>query len=247
MVDTKVAESIREFSIAAYPNEACGLIVADGKKAIVRNCRNISERPREQFLIDPEDYIAAADMGEVIGVWHSHPDRPAQPSEADMAGCEQSELPWYITSVKAQEDGPHVVEGPFVFEPSGFEAPYEERPYVFGVYDCYSLVRDYYLREFGISLANHRRVDNFWLMGLDYFSDKFSDTGFVRLIDIEPELGDLFIIQTHYSIPNHVAIYVGGDMILHHCKDRLSRKDIYGSSYWDKHTTIHLRHKEKLQ
>jgi cell wall-associated NlpC family hydrolase len=44
------------------------------------------------------------------------------------------------------------------------------------------------------------------------------------------------------SVPNHAAIYIGGDIILHHVYGRLSNRQIYGG-YWRKHTTHHLRHK----
>jgi cell wall-associated NlpC family hydrolase len=44
--------------------------------------------------------------------------------------------------------------------------------------------------------------------------------------------------------PNHIAVYIGNEMILHHGHGRLSRRDIYGG-FWQKHTTHHLRHKTK--
>jgi proteasome lid subunit RPN8/RPN11 len=54
-------------------------------------------------MITPEDMINAEEfadeMGlEIIGIYHSHPDHPAQPSEFDH----EQALPWYsyiITSV----------------------------------------------------------------------------------------------------------------------------------------------------
>lgn len=45
-----------------------------------------------RYEIDPVDHLAAetrarASALEVIGVWHSHPDRPAVPSESDRAAA----------------------------------------------------------------------------------------------------------------------------------------------------------------
>ncbi|WP_255344084.1 NlpC/P60 family protein, partial [Acinetobacter baumannii] len=41
--------------------------------------------------------------------------------------------------------------------PTGYEAPYEGRPYVYGSFDCWTLCRDFYLREFGIELRDYPR------------------------------------------------------------------------------------------
>ncbi len=39
-----------------------------------------------------------------------------------------------------------------VIYPCGFEMPYLGRPYVFGVFDCWMLCRDYLKREFDVEL-----------------------------------------------------------------------------------------------
>ena len=36
------------------------------------------------------------------------------------------------------------------------------RKFRFGVTDCYTMVRDFYKREFGIELRNYARYDKFW-------------------------------------------------------------------------------------
>lgn len=238
-----LALAMREFGEAQYPNEACGLVVKVGKKSLPVVCRNRAEDPRNNFVMDIHDYAAAADQGEIIGVWHTHVECPNSPSDADLVGCENSGLPWYITSIHKSEDG-FISDGPIVVNPSGFELPYLERPYVFGVLDCWSLVRDYYRREFGITLGDYPRIEKFWEQGHDFFGQNWKNEGMVKLIDREPIPGDLFILQTGHANPNHIAIYIGDDMILHHCHGRLSRRDIY-AGYWHKHTMLHLRHESK--
>jgi cell wall-associated NlpC family hydrolase len=42
-------------------------------------------------------------------------------------------------------------------------------------------------------------------------------------------------------VPNHVAIYIGDNKILHHVQGRLSSRDVYGS-YYQKVTAKILRH-----
>ena len=81
-----------------YPREACGLLLGragpEGTRVLhVRRARNRNvERARDRFELDPLDHLAAEDEARdlglaVVGVWHSHPDRPPRPSEADRAGA----------------------------------------------------------------------------------------------------------------------------------------------------------------
>lgn len=236
-------EVMRQQAELNYPNESCGVVVSAGKKAIIIPCKNIASDPRNYFRIDPHDYVKAANQGEVIGIWHTHVELPANPSPADVAGCNSSGVEWFIIGAYKTEEG--MTFTPIhTLQPSDAEVDYLERPYLFGVYDCYTLIRDYYSREFGITLGEYPRVENFWKKGLDFFTEGYPEQGFELLIDQEPEVGDLFIMQVAADIPNHIAVYIGDDLILHHCQNRLSRRDVYGGM-WAKHTTHHLRHKTK--
>lgn len=89
-------ERIERWSAEAYPREACGFLVGsfegDGARVVrAEITRNVAgERAHERFEIDPGDFIAIderarADGLEIVGVWHSHPDRAAVPSRADRA------------------------------------------------------------------------------------------------------------------------------------------------------------------
>lgn len=45
-------------------------------------------RARDRFELDPRDFLAAELAArrtgrEIVGIWHSHPDHPAVPSETD--------------------------------------------------------------------------------------------------------------------------------------------------------------------
>lgn len=236
--------AIQAAGAAAYPNEACGVVIRAGKKSIPIPCKNVAEHPTMHFVIDVNDYAEAAKLGEVIGIWHTHVELPAIPSDADKVGCENSEMPWYIVGVFKAGDTFSFTDMEVV-EPSGFELDYLERPYAFGVLDCWSLVRDYYRREYGIKLGDYPRIEKFWKEGYNFFGENWKNEGFRQLInDEEPRTGDLFLIQTDGEHPNHIAIYLGNEMILHHCHGRLSRRDIYGG-FWQKHTTHHLRHESK--
>jgi len=232
-----------------YPQEACGLIVGAHKRARFIPCENIHERPRDFFSIGRGEYEAAKLDGPILAVWHSHTECAARPSPEDRAACNAGSVPWYIVSVYRQEDGSlNVVLPPTIVQPRDEEQPYVGRPYVWGMLDCYALICDYYRREYAIELLTHGdlRIPEFWEKGHNFFVDNFSETGFEQLINVEPKPGDIFLIQTYGSIPNHIGVYVGNDRFLHHPHGRLSRFDVYGGSYWLKHTTHHLRHRELM-
>lgn len=240
-----LALAIQEAGAAEYPNEACGVVISKGNKQLVIACKNTAEDPRLHFVIDMGDYIKAADQGEVIGIWHTHPELPPQPSDADKAGCENTEIPWYIVGVYKDEAVGFRFSDLEVVRPSGFQMPYVGRPYSYGAFDCYSIVRDFYKREYGIKIGDYPRVVNFAEKGMNFFGENWAKEGFVQIVDEEPQPGDVFLIQsTSCGFPSHVAIYLGDETILHHMHGRLSKRDVYGG-YWLKHTTHHLRHKSR--
>jgi proteasome lid subunit RPN8/RPN11 len=83
---------------AGYPEEVCGLLLGlggDGRGEVLAVCqaRNlVTSRARDRFELDPEAFLAAdraaREAGqEILGVWHTHPDHPAVPSETDRAAA----------------------------------------------------------------------------------------------------------------------------------------------------------------
>lgn len=91
-----VRAELEAAAAAGYPDETCGLLLGQNDErgcwvAAQRAARNLNRvRARDRFELDPLDYLAAeaeAAKGsiEVVGIWHSHPDHPARPSETDRA------------------------------------------------------------------------------------------------------------------------------------------------------------------
>jgi len=218
---------------AELPREACGLLInKHGRDAYVP-CRNIATN-NEQFIIDPADYAAAEDLGDILMVIHSHPTTPAQPSQADLVGIEKSGLPWLIINPHTSAWG--------VFNPVGYAAPLVGREFSHGVLDCLTLIQDYYA-SIGIQLPTAQRDDEWWLKGQNLYLDLYEEWGF-SIVE-EPKSHDVVLIQMSSPVPNHGAIYLGDNIILHHVSKRLSCREVFGG-YWQRHATHYLRHKDLM-
>ncbi len=252
-----VRAAIEAQALAAYPREACGLIVREqGAQAYVA-CENTATTPSEHFRIAPEAYADAEDRGKVLAVVHSHPDYSPQPSEADRVACEASRLPWHILEVRRQDDG-KVVAGELVsIDPSGYRAPLIGRPFSHGVLDCYQLLVDYYDRELGIQLQQFERQDEWWNKGKDLYLEHYAEAGFVQVDDLQQ--GDVIVMQVRAPVPNHAGIYLADGRlatepehypapgsILHHLYGRDSRRDVYGG-FWAEAHRLTLRHKDMMR
>jgi proteasome lid subunit RPN8/RPN11 len=100
--------SIRAHAEHTYPQECCGLMLGKsdptGKTVTeVKATKNGSENPDRQYEIPPEEMLAAMKYArshnlEIIGIYHSHPDHPAIPSERDLAAA-WSQYSYAIISV----------------------------------------------------------------------------------------------------------------------------------------------------
>lgn len=82
-----------------YPREACGLVVRLRNGSLFyKRCANLSDDD-DRFELSPHDYAAAEREGEIVAVFHSHPDMPAVPSDADRAACTETGVTWHIASI----------------------------------------------------------------------------------------------------------------------------------------------------
>lgn len=125
-----ILSAIQVHAAAEYPKECCGLVLAVGRKQQYLPCRNIATEPNEEFRLDPEDYAVGEDLGEVVGIVHSHPDATSRPSPRDLAMCEATALPWHIVSWP---------EGDLrTIMPAG-GTPLLKRPFVHGAWDCWQV------------------------------------------------------------------------------------------------------------
>ena len=98
----EVLDRMLRHCIESYPYECCGLMLGyereDGKYVVdVVKVRNVHEGDkRVRYRIDPMEYYEVEKQAEarglqVVGIYHSHPNVPARPSQYDLSYS----FPWY--------------------------------------------------------------------------------------------------------------------------------------------------------
>jgi proteasome lid subunit RPN8/RPN11 len=115
MITTEsVLENIRRHGTDAYPEEGCGFllgtVIDDGKNRVTALRRAVNRRTEartRRYQLTAEDYreadAAAREQGlDVVGVYHSHPDHPARPSQTDL---EEATFPGYTYVIVSVHDG----------------------------------------------------------------------------------------------------------------------------------------------
>jgi len=90
-----VPEVLETWALQAYPYEACGLLLGRSDSTAIQalwgtRAENLDRRrPHDRFTLDPVGFLTAdrqaRDLGlEIVGIWHTHPDHPAEPSRTDL-------------------------------------------------------------------------------------------------------------------------------------------------------------------
>ena len=111
-LDNDTFSRMEKHASSTFPDECCGFMfgsVGDDKiivedVSVVQNTH--PDFKARRYLISPEDFMEAEkfadDMGlSLMGVYHSHPNHPALPSETDRKAA----LPGFIYLIYSVNDG----------------------------------------------------------------------------------------------------------------------------------------------
>lgn len=111
VISTNQLQFVMNHARSIYPEECCGFLLGlDGETRSVQGvipAKNINQDSRtNRYNIDPMELVRADDEARrsnqtLIGIYHSHPDAPAQPSEFDL----EHAWPWYTYLVLSVRNG----------------------------------------------------------------------------------------------------------------------------------------------
>lgn len=99
---------------------------------------------------------------------------------------------------------------------------YENRIYIYGIQDCYTLVREYFRDNYDVWIpSNIAREFGWWNNGQNLYVDLHKEYGFNETTDLIRK-DDVLLFKLDEGMPCHSAIYIGGGKILHHMMSRFS-------------------------
>lgn len=259
------SDAARHHAEIEAPNESVGIVIEDGEYVPLVN---VHHEPTEAFAISNEDEEKY--HGQIKAVIHSHCLMPGDfevqdgpliggISSGDMAQQHEMGCPWGLVTVIDKTSHESVLwwgdELPV--------APLIGRPFVHGIFDCYSAIRDAYRSdEFGfvrerwdvesIVLPDYPRDFNWWeatdangnaRIPENLYLTNFAAAGFRPIGQEELQSGDVFLAQIGATVTNHGGIYLGTGLIYHHLRRRLSRRE--PGSRWLEYTTNYLRYEPR--
>ena len=101
VISPRHLQTIARHAMASYPEECCGVLIGRSLEdtTVVERLLSVGNERQDsrhnRYLISPETVLAAQKEArglglEIVGYYHSHPDRPARPSEFDR----ENAWPW---------------------------------------------------------------------------------------------------------------------------------------------------------
>jgi len=213
-----VIEAAQAHAVAEYPRESVGFVTADGYVPL----RNIHPEPETAFRVDPKDTAKQLQRGAILALVHSHPNGPNHPSYADQVSQIESGVTFGIVPVIGTNVGDDIVPVPSEIVWWGDELPtppLERRAFIWGVFHCYQLYRDWMWLERGVRIPNSACDVLLIADGRNIFVDECERAGLRNLGKVDMgclQVGDMLVGHVKGDFPNHCGVYLGGDDFLHH-------------------------------
>lgn len=226
----KTLHRLREYSLHKWPNEAVALLSynkKNGEEEIIF-CENVARDKRRYFAIDDNIYIKELLKDNYIIIFHSHCyNKPNYKldnfSPDDIEKSEECGWPFLMFNSSTDKWNYYEPESRSIVD-------LLNRPFVKGVWSCYTLVKDYYKINYNIDLNYYFSPDD--IKEFDLFDKHFQEEGFEEISLEKIEKGSLILFKIGRSkFSNHIAVYLGDNTFLHHPLNKLSRYEILNHKY----------------
>lgn len=215
--DFDVINDACKHALEEFPNESCGAVIND---EYIR-FPNAAECPEKQFLINDPQFVVAHMTGQVQAVIHSHNDF-AMASKDDQAQQIEFGIPYGIINL-VNRSIVHVV----FWGDTLPREPLEGRTFFYGIWDCFSLVRDFILEKFHVIAPNPPRDFEFWNRSESVFEQYIREGALpfreVDRSEVQPD--DILFYNIHGTkFINHCGVMCEDGLVLHHLYNYLSKK-----------------------
>ena len=239
----QIKNSIKNLALKKSEEEICGFIYLDKKtyKFDIYPCRNRSDDKKNNFMISPQDYLNCSILGKIIACYHSHVNESIEFSEMDKHNSNLYKVHYILYNIKYDFFNFH--------KPNEENNPYIGRPFVLGQSDCFTLMKEYALKEESIHISFPKDlVYPKYLEDIkDLYENNFKHQGFLKLdknVKLQKSDGLMMTFPgVSNEFPTHAAVYIGDGLILHQPFNSFSCVNIY-DSFLKKHTSYVLRYKE---
>lgn len=121
-----------------------------------------------------------------------------------------------------------------------------DKPYIAGDWDCYGLAKRFYAKVYGLELREYARPEDFAWNENNLIERNFFQEGF-RITDVALDRlqeGDGILMRLKNApLTNHIGVYVGNGLFIHHLHDQLSCEHNFGP-LWKRKASGIVRHPE---
>ncbi len=229
-MNSEIKAKIKAHALRENPNEACGFVCVNYLGEVtVLECENVARNKQGRFGIHPKMNGVAEKKGHVVAFYHSHASEFEREdnnkfSKEDLDISYETTLPALLYVYP--QDTWHYSQ-PDTYEP----APLLGRPFVWGVWDCYSLVKDYYKIHRGIKLGTYFPPDNPKLNSNFGYETFIKHENFHEVSFDEVKKDDVILFQIKSDFWNHSAVYQGDNKFIHQPINKMSSEGFLDDRY----------------
>lgn len=225
MIDKKIKNFIKQHSLKDLSIEACGFIVNDNEdKFKCIPCKNISKCPQDNFEISSIDFLKVKYLSKKMHyIYHSHNNQNIEFTEKDIRCAENLNLPIILYNT---------IYNLFkIYTPVTVSYDLIGRYFEYKKYDCFTLVRDFYLKKLNVDLSIKYEKELGTFNIKKTFLDNLTNIN-LKIVEDKNDIhvNDILLLDGQNK-SSHFAIYLGKDKILHQPRYSLSRIENYSSFY----------------
>jgi proteasome lid subunit RPN8/RPN11 len=136
-----IRSQIKKHALDLNNEEVCGFIyISDSGRLKSIRCDNLHDDKKNQFLINPKEFIKLKKNYIILSVYHSHINCGPEPSKTDLMTSEELCLPYYIYSLKSDSF--------FLSIPRSYQPELFGRRYIEEFMNSFVFVKNYYEQKF---------------------------------------------------------------------------------------------------